>query len=1114
MSGVENNYRLLIGKLDEFIRKYYQNQLIRGVLVTLAIVLTGYFLLSLLEYFSYLPVQAKTLLFFLFLSVAAGSLIWLVLLPLLAYFRLGKIIDHETAAGIIGKHFSGVKDKLLNTLQLQEMAGREEGNRELIQASIDQKITELRPIPFTAAVNLRENRKFLKYALVPAAVIVFMLFAAPHVLRDGTHRLVHYNRFFEKPAPFNFIVLNSELRAVRNDDFTLRLKMEGETLPAEVYLVDENGFRYKLDKEDAGSYQYAFRNLQDNRKFRFYASGFYSREYNLEVLANPSLLSFDVRLTFPSYLGKSPESLKNTGELTVPEGTTIQWDFRSDHTDRLLFHLNDDPDTALNTGPGQFAYRLTASKPLEYAIQPQSVRVTDTDPVRFSIKVVPDAYPDIRVQKQADSVSSHRIYHVGELKDDYGLSRLTFNYTRTGISGDELVSVPVDFDKGATSSTFLYYLNTANLDLKPGETLNYYFEVWDNDGVNGPKASRTSLMVLDVPSREEQIADVEKSRSEVKSKLSKAADKAARLQENTKKLNELLIQKQTLGFEEKNQIRDLIREQEELEEFLQELREEKAKADLKQSELNPSQSESIREKQEQIQELFDKVLDAETKKLIAELEKLLEQSNKNLTQEQLQELQLDNKTLEKELDRLLELYKQLEFDQLLLESTDLLQELGERQEELAKETQKEADNEPAESSEALRESQEEINQEFDRLNERLEQLEEKNQALEQGGNFLAPNEEQQKIQEELDNSLEELQKDQFEKAPEHQQNAAEQMQQLADKMLEMRQQMAGMQQTINIQALRQILDNLLKVSFDQEDLMEEMKTVNSNDPLFLDLARRQRSLKDDIAMVRDSIYSLSKRVPQLSSFVNKETAKIDDHLSTALSKLSDRKIPEVLAEQQYVMTSVNNLAVMLSEVFDQLQQQMNNAGTGPGQKPSPGLAQLNKMQDELNQRIHRLQEGLKPGERVPRGKSEELARLAREQQAIRNSLQKLNQELNKDGQGKLGNLDQVAEEMEKTETELYNRRITQEMIQRQKDIMTRLLDAEKAERERDTEEKREARQSEQFTPDFTRILEEFNKQKEKQLELIQTLPPEVSSFYREKINDYFRQLSERQYQVE
>src|SRR3546814_14701012 len=100
------------------------------------------------------------------------------------------------------------------------------------------------------------------------------------------------------------------------------------------------------------------------------------------------------------------------------------------------------------------------------------------------------------------------------------------------------------------------------------------------------------------------------------------------------------------------------------------------------------------------------------------------------------------------------------------------------------------------------------------------------------------------------------------------------MRKMAKKMQQMRQQMADMEQSINLQALRQILDNLLKVSFDQEALLQEMKSTDPNDPRFLELSRKQQSLKEDISLVRDSVYSLSKRVPQLSSFVNKETGKI------------------------------------------------------------------------------------------------------------------------------------------------------------------------------------------------------------------------------------------------
>src|SRR5690606_14467578 len=149
------------------------------------------------------------------------------------------------------------------------------------------------------------------------------------IFKYGTYRMVHYNRFFQRPAPFSFTVRNTTLQAAQNSDYELRLKISGTAVPNEVYLEDELGYRYKLNKEDPVSFSYQFKNLQRSRSFRFYANGFYSDDYQLEVLPNPALLAFRVKLNYPSYLGKAPESLNNTGDLQVPEGTLIQWDFHS-----------------------------------------------------------------------------------------------------------------------------------------------------------------------------------------------------------------------------------------------------------------------------------------------------------------------------------------------------------------------------------------------------------------------------------------------------------------------------------------------------------------------------------------------------------------------------------------------------------------------------------------------------------------------------------------------------------------------------------------------------------------------------------------------------------------
>ena len=89
---------------------------------------------------------------------------------------------------------------------------------------------------------------------------------------------------------------------------------------------------------------------------------------------------------------------------------------------------------------------------------------------------------------------------------------------------------------------------------------------------------------------------------------------------------------------------------------------------------------------------------------------------------------------------------------------------------------------------------------------------------------------------------------------------------------------------------------------------------------------------------------------------------------------------------------------------------------------------------------------------------------------------------------------------------MYNKVISQETLNRQKEIMTRLLEAEKAVRERELEETREAKQANENFEKPNLKFEEYKKAKMKELELIKTVPANLSPYYKEKVNQYFKQI--------
>jgi hypothetical protein len=291
----------------------------------------------------------------------------------------------------------------------------------------------------------------------------------------------------------------------------------------------------------------------------------------------------------------------------------------------------------------------------------------------------------------------------------------------------------------------------------------------------------------------------------------------------------------------------------------------------------------------------------------------------------------------------------------------------------------------------------------------------------------------------------------------------------------------------------------------------------------LKLAQQQRKLKDDSRIIEDSLFALSKRVAQIQSIVNQEIGKINQNVEASIEHLEDRYVPQARSEQQYVMTSVNNLALILSESLQQMQQQMQQQKSGNGSckkpgkgKPSPSASKLRQMQQKLNDQMKQMKDGMKPGDKPGRkpgekpggqsGMSEQLAKMVAQQEAIRQALQEFNQENNKDGQGKLGDLEKAMKQMEDTQRDLLNRQISDATMKRQEDILTRLLESEKAERERDQEERRESNEPKQEIYRNPAQFEEFKKLKSRDTELIKTIPPTLNSFYKNLVNVYFQNI--------
>ncbi|PPK87190.1 hypothetical protein CLV84_0126 [Neolewinella xylanilytica] len=1152
------HYDLLIGKLDAFIRKYYINSAIRGLLFWVGLVLLSFLAVSLLESQFYFSGTTRRILWYGFLGVSLLALAGWVLLPLSRYFRLGEVISHERAAQIIGAHFGNVQDKLLNVLQLRRQAAT--GNNDLLLASIDQKSSEISPVPFRSAIDLTQNRRYLKFALPPMLLLLVILIASPTLIQDSTSRLIRNDESFERPAPFSFVLADDNLEVVQYGNFPLTVDVQGEVLPAEAY-IEVDGYRYRLQKEDGNTFTYQFNNVQSSVPFRLSAGEVESTDYTLEVLPKPTIAGFTVAADYPDYLGRKDEELANIGDLTVPVGTRLQWSFDTENTEYidLRFASEDTTGRLRRDGRDLHSFDKRAMRNDRYTLYIGNERIPVADSVSFALNVIPDQYPRITVESFRDSTDESLLFFVGEATDDHGIRGLDFVYRIQNASGatDE-VRTPVSGAAGKRTE-YDYVLDLRqDVELVPGDQLTYYFEVRDNDGVNGSKRSKTSLMTFRMPTKEEMAERANANDSKIKDQLQQALDDTRKLREETREVRERMLQEKEVDWKLKKEVEKLAAQQQQIKEQVKRAQE----AFQENLDNQSQQNEQINQKEEQLQEMFEKSLSEEMQELMEEIQRLMEELNKDETLEKMEDMELSDQQTEAELDRMLELFKQLEIEKEMQESIEELEELAKEQQELAKETEN-----GETPTEELQKQQEALQKKFEELQKKLEQTEEKNEQLERPMPLDKQEEQAEAVKQDMEaaqRKMEEAQQQEGEQQPQEgkqppqegeqqpqegaeaqepsepqekqageqqqqqsgqqprqdaakkQQDAGKKMQKMAQQMNQSMQSMQQQQNTEDMAAIRQLLENIVDLSFDQEETMDQLNLTTVNTPRYVELVQQQFRINNDFELVRDSLQALAKRNFQIETFITDKVTDIRGNLSNTVDELEERRTPQAANLQQRAMTGLNDLALMLSESMEQMQQQMASQMQGQQQCQNPQDGKQGQQsgkpsenpgsegQRNIGEEMREMKEGLEKGQG---GSSKEFAEMAARQAALRRALEEKQKERQQSGEGKNGELQQLIDEMNAAEEDLVNKRLTNESLMRQQDILSKMLEHERAEREQKMDEQRKSETAEQQRRDLPPSLEAYIRQRRAEVEQFRRVTPELKPYYQTLVDEYFRSLS-------
>jgi hypothetical protein len=1186
--GVQTNPNLIIfvnrmnsgspirHKLDTFIRSYYQQKVVQGLVYTALQTLIVFYLVNYTEYMMWLSSPTRGVLFYGFCVLMVVLLFLQVLHPLgKLYHSAAREMSYEKAAWIIGKHFPEISDKLLNLLQLEEMGKGSESP--LLLKSIAQKTLWLKPFAFVDALNWPEFKKSMYRFTGILFLLVLWGFYDVSSISAASQRIFNYQQQYKRPAPFTFIHEPFGTPIPEGQDVMVVVQFEGTTIPEEVSLKMGN---QKMVMKPDGRKKFVFplKQIKESIAYSFEALEFESEPYELKVWPKFEFQSIKAKAIYPAYTLKNAEYVSLTQDMMVPEGTKIAWEVTSNKANVLeILEPNGTTKKISSSAGGTFQWVSSYGTPGFLKMWSKGEGMS-SDTFTKRVEVIFDDVPQIQLEEQQELLGDQNAVVVGHAMDDYGISKVFIEYQRittkepSGQSKMERISLPF---KPAKAVVIAHQWDLKNMGLLANEGLKFRVGVTDNDASKGGKTVYTDWKTLKRLSENEIEKQVNAGKDQIEKQLSDAQSQSKQLQRQSEKLKQSMSSSPQLGFEMQEKVSDWLEKQQEQLKKLAEIQKQQERIDSKQKEISPENKE-LKERRKDLDDRLKRMEDPKLQELMKELQELLER--KRSPQEIQQKMdQIDRRMQHQkdEMEQLLEQLKELRLEEQIDFQNQKMQEWIEKQGQLEKQTQalEKQEKNPATKQEMLQKLMEELKLQEEKAKEiksRAQEIESQNKKLETPMKLDLGQKEIDQAEQQQKQASEELKNQKESKSQEKQKQAAQEMQKAQEKMQQSLQKAQQERNSEDLQALRALLENLIEVSHKQEKVFLELSRLQGENPRVKALNQEQMNIKNMSQGIEDSLKALAKRQPMVSDLVTREIAEINDHMERAFEGLKVRDVRRASIYEQYVMTGYNNLGVMLMESLKNVQQRMNqSSSSSPSgkmcQNPKPGNSgksqqgkgsKLSEQQQKLGEKLQKLQqEGQQGKEGKPQsgekdgkeGKGQKQGKEGKEgkegqegesgtpksgdkgktgegngqsdrltdkdwvemmlmQEELRRKIETLRKESLKEGKtGQAANLFEVEKLMDEQEKKWAQKKLDNQMMWRQKQIETRLLEHEKAQMQQDQDENRQSKTG--TVTDWVIPPDWIEKQRKKiqEQEQLQRANPQWQPYFQKKSEEYMRQ---------
>lgn len=1098
----------IVNSLEQRIRKVYSKELLfnltKGILFSAIFFLSLAFLIVILESVFHFGIAARKIFYWGFISTSVTTFVYILVTYISRKLGFVKPLEVISYSKKVGEKFPEVKDRLSNSLFLVENNSGTNFSNELITANIEEVHSSSERVDFTDYISFKSLKK--PFIIFLSAVFVWGLSLAifPQTMFGSMNRLVNYNyNFLLNDLGIAFIITPGNVEVSKGENVNVKVLISS-TKPIsinEITLVQKevtkDGSEILSDKKDVRvsedkSFNSVLENINNDIIYYVEYEGVRSDEFRIKTNDNPLVKNFRITITPPAFTSLPPKILAdNEGEIFCMQGSKIFFDLKSNKSlseagimleGRLInFTVNEDK------GSGEIIANADVS--YKFYLKDKNGAV-NKNPVTYSIKVIPDEPPSITIIEPNESnfvlTGQRDILLRSRISDDYGFSALKLAYKK--INGANITSSSANFtfinipiqNPNSRSLEIPYVWNLPGIS--SGQTIEYFLEVTDNTGHSVKSETRT----ITYRSLTDALKNTENINKELKTDLNNSLQNLNDVQKELQELKKDAQRNEDLGLNDPKQKQEL---EKKLDNLQQNLNSTQQKLDQSINEMQKKNelSEKTLEQYMELQKMYNKINTPELQEMLKKLQEAMKKNNTDEMKDALKNFKFDEEAFKKYLEKVMELMKKIENLQKFGELTQKLDDITKKQDELKNET-KNSDKNDQNKLNQLSDKQKDIQNQTKDFQDELKKLADEMNKMKENQtaddlNKLNKKMDQKNLQNKMDKSSKDMQKGDKNSSEDKQEEISQDLNELNNEMQDALESMMDSQnqQKKMMEKMGNIKKDLEELSKRQKELKDKTEDLSKDEKQEFDKNKKEQgNLQNDLAKTIDDVMNLSKSGIPIKPEMGQELGNAFNKMDKAGQELNKQNKDGATGNQGEAKTSLDKAGQMMGDMMKGMGQQGKDGKDGKG-KGSPGrmgelmqqLAQMIQQQQGVNGQMGKMGKGKqgkdgKDGEEgngTENGLTEQqkadMQRLQMQQEQLSKSLEQLNEELKKEqersGEKVLGDLNQVQKEMQEVIKDMRENNVTDKTVEKQNRILSRMLDAQLSQREKDFEPKRESK---------------------------------------------------------